>query len=260
MHLQAKFCRQCCGSQCGITHFADNVHVMHFMNFSALLASPFTARLRAGLAAAALVLLAACTTPITAKVTNFNAWPADAAGATFSFLAKSDTLGELEQSTYERFVSAELEGEGLRPAAAGQAGRFLVEVTAAGSQRKQKYREPVYVNPPLVWYPPYRSYRGVVYPGYWGPDYYGPRYVGDRIVTRTLQISRLQVKIVEIAAGPPGPARTVFDSTAVYEGDIGDLPNLVPYLVRAAFEDFPGKNGEVRLLRFDPKTGEIVRS
>lgn len=237
---------------------------MHFVHFSAPMARRLAARasavLRAGLAAAALALLAACTTPITTKVTNFNAWPANAAGATFSFLVKPGTLGELEQATYERYVSAELEGEGLKPAPAEQAGRFLVEVTAAGSQRKQKYVEPVYVNPPLIWYPPYRSRRGVVYPGYWGPDYYGPRYVGDRIVTRTLQISRLQVKLVEIAPGPPGPARTVFDATAVYEGDIGDLPNLVPYLVRAAFEDFPGKNGEVRLLRFDPKTGEIVRN
>lgn len=217
--------------------------------------------LRAGLAAAALALLAACAAPITTKVTNFNAWPANAAGATFSFLVKpGGTLGELEQAAYERYVSAELESEGLKPAPTGQAGRFLVDVTVAGSQRKQKYVEPVYVNPPMVWYPPYRSHRGHVYPGYWGPDYYGPRYVGDRIVTRTLQISRLQVKLVEIAAGPPGPARTVFDSTAVYEGDIGDLPNLVPYLVRAAFEDFPGKNGEVRLLRFNAKTGEIVRN
>jgi hypothetical protein len=51
----------------------------------------------------------------------------------------------------------------------------------------------------------------------------------------------------------------VFESTAVYEGDIEDLPDTVPYLVKAVFEGFPGQNGRVRLVRFDMRTGEIRR-
>jgi hypothetical protein len=44
----------------------------------------------------------------------------------------------------------------------------------------------------------------------------------------------------------------VFESRAVYEGDNEDLPDLVPYLVRAVFDGFPGQNGRVRLVKFEP--------
>lgn len=203
-------------------------------------------------------LLAACTTPITTKVTSFNAWPADAAGATFSYVAKPTPAGELEQATYENYVRTELERQGLKPAAAGQTGRFLVDVTATGSTRKKKFREPIYQYQP-IWYPPYRDRNGNVYPGYWGPDQFGPRYVGDRQVTRTIQVSRLQLKLLDSQAGTPGKPRAVFESTAVYEGDNEDLPDLVPYLVRAAFEEFPGQNGGVRVLKFNPESGELIR-
>jgi Domain of unknown function (DUF4136) len=215
-----------------------------------------TARLAfvAGLA----MLLAACTTPITTKVTSFNVWPANAPGATFSYVAKPTALGELEQATYENYVRTELERQGLKPAAAGQVGRFLVDVTATGTTRKKKFREPIYQYQ-QIWYPPYRDRNGNVYPGYWGPDQFGPRYVGDRQVTRTVQVSRLQLKLLDSEAGTPGKPRAVFESTAVYEGDNEDLPDLVPYLVRAAFEEFPGQNGGVRVLKFNPESGELIR-
>jgi hypothetical protein len=40
--------------------------------------------------------------------------------------------------------------------------------------------------------------------------------------------------------------RKLFDTTVVSEGSNGSLPAVMPYLVRSAFTDFPGKSGVPR--------------
>jgi hypothetical protein len=117
--------------------------------------------------------------------------------------------------------------------------------------------EPVYDNA-LIYVAPTRDRYGNVYPGYWQPDRFGSRYVGDREVTRTVQVNRLDVRIVDTQAkGAKGP-KPVFNASAVYEGDNEDLPDMVPYLARAVFYGFPGRNGKVYVLKFDPETGELI--
>lgn len=204
---------------------------------------------------AALALLSGCGS-LAAKVTNFNAWPADAAGARFSFRPPTEGATGLEQATYESYVRAELERQGLRAAEPGQRARLQVEVIATEAERTRTWLEPIYQHAP-VYVAPYRDARGVVYPGYWAPDPFGPRWIGDRQVARTVQLNRLKVLIYDTAGGSPRP---VFDATAVYEGDTDDeLAQRVPFLVRAVFDDFPGRSGRVSTVRFDPRTGEVVR-
>jgi len=205
--------------------------------------------------AAAVALLSACAGPIQTKVTNFNAWPADAAGATYSYVSADPDRGELEQATYEGYVGAELDKVGLRQSPEGKQGRFLVEVRAMERTRQKTVLEPVYDNQ-LVWSGPYRDRYGNVYPGYWRPDQFGSRYIGDREVQRTVNVNRLQVRVLDTQAGPR--PRPVFNASAVYEGDNEDLPDMVPYLARAALKDFPGRNGRVTLVKFDPKSGEVL--
>ena len=212
-------------------------------------------QLTAGLVLA--TLLTACASPITAKVTSFNQWPADAAGATFSYIRPADNLNDLEQQAYESYVQTELEKLGLKRAAAGQVGRIQVDIVTGSGTRDRKYREAVYQDY-YVYRPPYRDAAGNVFPGFWTPDRFGPRYVGDREVTRTVQVSNLKLRLLDTQAAGPGRPRAVFESRAVYEGYDEDLPNLVPYLVRAVFDGFPGQNGRVRTVKFDSKSGALV--
>lgn len=200
--------------------------------------------MRTALLAASVALLAGCASTLTAKVTRFNQWPTDAAGHTYSFTA-AEPQRELEVGAYQAQVSTELERIGLRAAPAGQAGRFMVQLMANMTERERKKLEPVYRDE-WMYVPTYRDAHGNLRGGYWVPDAWGPRYVGDRQVTRKVQVSRLQVHITE-----PGTKRTVFEATAVNEGTGEDLVEVVPYLVRAMFQDFPGANGQVRRLTFD---------
>lgn len=207
------------------------------------------------------VLLSACASPLVTQVTNFNQWPADAAGSSFSFIKPPArpgvAAGELEQATYERHAQAELEKQGLRQAGAGERARLLVELSTVSQLLQRSYVQPVYEEN-LVFYPPRRNAAGQYFPGFWAPSRFGPTYVGDRIVPYTVQFSELTLRLLDTRSGPPGQPRPVFDARAVYEGGAA-LPTIAPYLVRAVMDGFPGQNGQVRKVEFDRETGAVIK-
>ena len=213
-----------------------------------------------GLAALALAFLGACASPITTRVTSFNQWPANAAGSTFSYVSRTDNTRELEQASYENHVQAELEKRGLVRAPAGQVGRIQVDVNTSNRSEQMTYLQPIYQDN-YVYVPGYRDSAGRIFPGFWTLDPFGPRYVGDRQINTTLQTSTLQLRLLDSQGNPSGKPRTVFESRAIFEGDgRGDhLPQIVPYLVRAVFDDFPGQNGQARVVRFDRETGAVIK-
>ena len=217
-------------------------------------------RCRLGFSALIVVLLTACASPITTQVTSFNQWPANATNSLFSFISRVDAGRELEQSTYESHVQTELQKQGLKRAPAGQTGRFQVDVTASNRREERTHLEPVYRDN-YVYFPPYRDAAGRIFPGVWGPDPFGPRYIGDRQVNNQVQISNLQVRVLDSEGSLPNKSRAVFESRAVYEGQGSreNLPVVVPYLVRAVFDNFPGQNGQVRLVKFDRETGAVIK-
>lgn len=205
---------------------------------------------------ALVTLLTACASPISTKVTRFNQWPTDAASATFNFIRPTDAQNDLERQSYEKTVQVELERFGLVRAPVGQVGRFQVDLITGNGTRSRSYREPIYRDN-YVFLPPYRDTAGNVLSGFWAPDRFGSRHLGDRTVIRTLQVSNLRLRLLDLQ-GAAGKPKAVFESRAVYEGDIEELTQLMPYLVRAALDGFPGKNGTVQTIRFDPKTGALL--
>ncbi|WPB59037.1 DUF4136 domain-containing protein [Xylophilus sp. GOD-11R] len=211
-------------------------------------------RLWPALLLGAAAFLGGCASTVSTQVTNFNAWPADAAGGTFAFAPQAKgNAKELEQSTYEQYVREELERLGLKSAATGQVARFMVEVDASGSQRTVRSLQPMYQNY-RTFIPARSGPNGTVIPGYWSADMIGGQYLGDREVARTLQVSKLRVQMRDRKPNAAAPV-SVFESTAVYEGGMENLPDLVPYLARAAFDSFPGRNGQTREIRFDMQGG-----
>ena len=236
-------------------------HFHYFMStFNSQLLFSKSGLVRLPLALLASLLLAACASPLTTKVTSFNQWPPDATGATFSYTRPADKLNDLEQQTYESYVQFELEKLGLKLAAPGQVGRIQVDLSTGSTLRNQQVREPIYQDN-YVFLSPYRTASGNVFPGSWIRDPFGPRYVGDREFTRVLQSSSLRLRLLDTQGMTPGKPRAVFESTAVYDGlndNLVNLVNLVPYLVRAVFDGFPGQNGRVRLVKFDRESGKLL--
>ena len=216
-------------------------------------------RLGIWITAGALLLLTACASPITAKVTSFNRWPADASGTSFSYIRPADLLNDLEQQTYEQLVKSELERLGLKHAAPGQIGRIQVDIVTGHGTRDKKFREAIYQDQ-YIYTPPYRDAAGNVFSGFWAPDRFGSRYIGDREVVRTVQVSNLRLRLLDSQGNTTGRPQAVFESRAVHEGDNEDLADVMPYLVRAVFQDFPGQSGRVRVVKFDSKSGASIKN
>jgi hypothetical protein len=216
---------------------------------------------RARLIGGALVLVAllsGCASPITARVSSFQQWPADAAGSSFGFLAPVDHTRELEQASYASLVAVELAKQGLQPAANGQPARILVDMSVSSQLENRSYSRPIYQDQ-YVYRPSFRDAAGRIYPGYWMPDPFGPRYVGNQQLMETIQVSSLRLRLLDTQGPARSSPRTVFESNATHEGNPSPLPSVVPYLVRAVFEGFPGPNGRVQVVRFKPDTGEVIR-
>ncbi len=201
-------------------------------------------------------LASGCASVITAQVSSFQQWPPDARGSSFSLLAPSEGSRSLEQASYDAQVAAELEKQGLRQAMPGQRARFLVDLNVSRETENRASLRPVYQDR-YVFHPARRDAEGRIYPGFWGPDPFGPRYVGDQQVVQTVSLSRLRLRLLDAQADPKAP-RTVYEAQALHEGD-APLPSVVPWLVRAVFDDFPAANGSVRLVRFKADTGEVIR-
>jgi hypothetical protein len=216
---------------------------------------------RARLIGGALILVAllsGCASPITARVSSFQQWPADAAGASFGFLAPADHTRQLEQASYASLVATELAKQGLQAAASGQPARILVDMSVSSQLEHRSYSRPVYQDQ-YIYRPGFRDAAGRIYPGYWMPDPFGPRYIGNQQSMETVQVSSLRLRLLD-TQGPAGSSpRTVFESNATQEGRPSPLSPVVPYLVRAVFEDFPGANGRVQVVRFKADTGEVIR-
>ncbi len=208
------------------------------------------------LAGLALLWLAGCATSVSTQVSRFNAWGPELSQATYGFVRAVDPARELEQLSYEALVAAELERLGLRRAAPGQSPRIQVDMAVAAEMQSRAYLRPVYQDTP-VWRPAWRDAAGRVHPGYWWPDPFGPRLVGQQQGVATVQVSSLRLRLLEAGASP---SRTVFEASARHEaeGSVA-LPQIVPWLVRAVFADFPGLNAQVVEVRMDPKTGQVLR-
>jgi Domain of unknown function (DUF4136) len=231
--------------------------------------TPFFSRRRfAALAAtAALGLLTGCANQLSAKVTSFNAWPTDAAGSNFAFLRPasmpSNSAGDLEQATYEAQASTALQSLGLKAAEPGQQPRMYAEVITKFSTREKLSSEPAFSGS-SYFVPGYRNRFGFYHPGYWvggfgyGFGGFGPGYLGERLVVDTVNTSRLKLRLLDTKGAEPGKPLAVYEATAVYAGENPDLSAVVPYLVRAALDGFPNQNGQVRVVRFDTQTGQII--
>lgn len=90
--------------------------------------------------------------------------------------------------------------------------------------------------------------RGYAWGGWWDPFFggIGPGGFGQtQLSARTVYLAELHVEIRE----PDG--NMIFEGTAESEGRSRSLPELVPMLAAALFEEFPGENGVTRRIVLD---------
>lgn len=195
------------------------------------------------------LLLSGCASKIRSEVTAFHQWPAAMADKTFSFVQKEDEPAGLERQSYENLIRAELLKQGLREAGDAKDAALAVSFNAIVNAKDVRLVETVLVDSwsGMPWYGPgyYSPYWGG-WPGY--SPFYGPFGSGMPVARQqerryTVFYRELKLKINETLAGQP-----LYEVTVRSEGKEGNLAKILPYLVRSAFAEFPGKSGIPRII------------
>ncbi len=195
------------------------------------------------------LLLSGCASKIRSEVTAFHQWPSAMAEKTFSFGQKEGEPTGLERVNYENLIRTELVKQGLREASDGQQAALSLSFNATVSAKDVRVIETVLVDSwyGTPWYGPgYYSPFWAGWPGY--SPFYGPFGPGMPVAREqerryTVFYRELRLKITDALAGQP-----VYEVTVRSEGKDGNLARIMPYLVRSAFAEFPGKSGTPRIV------------
>ena len=201
------------------------------------------------------LLLTGCSTIIRSEVTAFHHWPSEMSEKRFQFVHEGGEPTGLERQSYESLIRAELTRLGFREAAGTEEGMLHVSFNALVSARDLVVIETVLVD---SWYGP--SFYGPRYSPLWGGwsgfghPFYGPFSPGivvprERERRFTVYERELKLKISDASSSQP-----LYETTVRSEGKEANLARVMPYLVRSAFTDFPGKSGTPNVIemKFDP--------
>ncbi len=200
--------------------------------------------------------LAACASPkyVVSDVTRHHSLPRTPSGETFAVVASEDNQDEsLAFKAYSDIVEQQLSALGLR-SFGGEASNPDLVVTLTWS-----------IDGPS---PDVKSRGGFGYGLGYGYGYrrshfgygfgYGSPY-GNRTATRQMFVRRVELAIYDgDTYNSENPTR-VFEGTAVSTGTNGQIDPVMPYIIQAIFDQFPGASGDTRTVRVEvPPVSEPV--
>jgi hypothetical protein len=193
------------------------------------------------------VLLSGCASFIRSDVIAFHEWPADLQNKTYVFDRKPEQANDLERRSYENLLRPELGRLGFAEAQDPRGANLKVALDYRVDTRDVTVVQPVVVDP--YWYghpyygPRWRGYYGQFYDPFWYP---GP-VTQYREVQYQLSQRQLNILITRIKDG-----KRLYDVT-VNSGGNASMAFAMPYMVRSAFTDFPGPNGQPRRMDLEIK-------
>ncbi|WP_323000285.1 DUF4136 domain-containing protein [Castellaniella sp.] len=188
-----------------------------------------------------MMALGGCASVFSAQVTRYQQWPDQTQGARYWVEPDADQQNNLQFQTFADTVRAALGPTGLVEAQSRAQARFIVRMDY-GSQQEQEWRQRV-VDPYF--------YGGFPGPGFGYHPYWGAWGPGPVVETVPVVVSRLHLSVRIDDQNQQG--REVYRATAVAAVAAGrdqQLGAAMPYLARALFDHFPGRNGQVVRVRY----------
>lgn len=181
---------------------------------------------------------------VTSDVTRFHSLPAtgQAAGQTFTILPRANQVGSLEFQTYADLVAGRLAAQGFRPMPpdAGTADYVVFVDYGVATGPVEVRSSPVYGSVGFGYgygYWPHRfGFAGTM------PFYHEP-IVGYDTYSVTKYTRWVEIEMLRGPAYRDQKVEKVFEGRAVSEGAGRSLPAVMPYLVTALFNNFPGPSG-----------------
>ncbi len=197
--------------------------------------------------------LAACASPkyVVSDVTRHHSLPRAPSGETFAVVAIDDDQEEsLAFDAYAELISQRLSGLGLSAFNGERASPDLVVTlkwSVEGPSPDIKSRD-----------------SGFDYGFGFGNRYshfgYGVGYpTGSTTSTKQLYVRRVDLVIYDGKTYNTENPKRVFEGSAASTGTNGQIDPVMPYIVQAIFEHFPGASGETKTVRIEvPPESEAV--
>ncbi|WP_194163366.1 DUF4136 domain-containing protein [Polymorphobacter fuscus] len=192
-------------------------------------------------------LLAACAPTFEARVARFSALPTPPAKTFYVEPANQAYVGGLEFATYAGLVKQQMLANGFTEVTTpGNADVTVLLDYNVGPPRERIQTRPA---------------AGVGWGGGWGGAGWGGGWGGrwgggwgqQEVYSVTEYTTVMAIKMVRTA-----DKTNVFEGRADTTSRTNNLPALMPSLVRAMFTQFPGTNGQVVRVRFNPNDPAAV--
>jgi len=183
-----------------------------------------------------LAVLAGCASALSASVTSFQQWPSGVVGQTYALAAPPAEASRLEYSAYQDMLRAAIGATGLVEAVDDQPARFTVTFHYGSDATQIVRREPA--DPHF-------------YGGFYGGRPWGwGGYYGWPIWVAVPQDAWRNTLTVEIRDAQRDKAEVYRSTATTLSTNPHAMPQLMPYLMQAVFDNFPGNNGQVREVRY----------
>ncbi len=190
-------------------------------------------------------LVAGCASTLSARVTSYQQWPANAQGESYRIVNADNQENNLEFQSVADMIRASIGPTGLVEAQPGATPRFNLHITYDNPVTKtwvQRYNDPYlndgWMGPAFGGY--YGGFRG------WG---WGGVYMAPSVSNFPVDVYNNTLTIV-INDNRNNNAE-VYRSSAVSLSAGDNLPQVMPYLAQAVFDGFPGNNGQVREVQYE---------
>lgn len=187
---------------------------------------------------AALVTLSACTSTFRSDVATFHTLPEPKGERLMIVPMDTSRKDSLEFQQYAAVLANHLRNEGYQ-ATGEKDPELIIGFDVTVNDGREKIRSIPGHSRPYYW----RSYWH--WGRYWGPITPFDHMYNDELITRTVYTATL---IMEVRT-PEG--ELLFEGRAETETRTKAVPEVVPLLAEALFENFPGESGVTRHVRID---------
>jgi len=169
------------------------------------------------------------------QVAVFHHLPKDLSGTTYVMIPFKEQEGSLEHKAYEEAVRQELNAKGFRETTVDQAQTVVFFAYGIDTGRGAVATYPIIGQ---------TGVEGCSYADCSPWPTYG--VVGTRAARETEYTRVLRLDIVDKQALAGGTIKKLYEGRVVSSGFSDQLAKVLPEMVKALFEDFPGQSGSTR--------------
>ncbi len=196
-----------------------------------------------------LVLVTGCAGVVQSNVVVFHELPTMPTKVKYAAVPFKEQQGSLEHKAYERQIKEELTKRGFVEVPTEEADVVMFFSYGIDNGKEVVWSYPIfgqtgasssYTTGTVRSYGNYATYSGTIY----RTPTYG--VIGSGVTSDTEYSRFLKVELLESPALAKGGIKKIYEANVVSSGSSNQIAVVMPTMIRALFEDFPGKSGSTR--------------